>query len=121
MRECLDCAYILPHPKYSVRALLDTAIKRTSRSLPPVLETDSFDFMRHYVLHEEGAVGFQIPIGLSREESPQLAFRPIAPQDLPSGNLLLGQMKGRVLPVATARFATLLIQALEESNETLGL
>jgi hypothetical protein len=54
---------------------------------------------------QERAVGFQIPIGLSADRDPGMVFRPISGRDMPPGNLLLGQMRGRVLSVATSRFA----------------
>jgi len=76
-----------------------------------VLETDSFELIRHYALHE-AAVGFQIPIGLVRAGHGDLAFREVSSRDMPAGRLLLGQMKGRALPVASARFAVQLSAAL---------
>ena len=78
----------------------------------PVVEADSFDFMRHYVLHEN-TIAFQIPIGLKLVPGDGLALRPLAARDVPAGTLLLGQMRGRTLPVASARFAQCLRLALE--------
>ena len=40
-------------------------------------------------------------------------FRPVSERDLPPGNLILGQMRGRTLPVASARFAMQLAGALK--------
>lgn len=116
LRDCLDHPHIVPGSKYGVRALLDAAVKRTSRRLAPVLETESFELIRQYVLHE-GVVGFHIPIGLKTDAAGELVFREIARQDLPLGHLLLGQMKGRSLPVASSRFAAQLIHALEGYGE----
>ena len=45
---------------------------------------------------------------------PALVFSPISERDLPPGNLILGQMRGRALPVASARFAMQLAVALKE-------
>lgn len=112
LRDVLDHPHVAPAEAYGVRHLLDLAAKRKGRRLAPVVETESFELIRHYVLHE-GAVGFQIPIGLSRAADPRLRFREIATADVPVGHLLLGQMKGRVLPVATARFAMQLARALD--------
>ncbi len=113
LRDCLDHPHIAPAAGYGVRYLLDMAARRGSRQVEPVVETESFELIRHYVLHE-GVVGFQIPIGLRTGGTSGLTVRPIAARDVPPGLLLLGQMKGRVLPVATSRFATQLIQALGE-------
>jgi hypothetical protein len=45
-----------------------------------------------------------------------LVFRELSPRDVPLGHLLLGQLKGRVLPVATSRFAMQVSVALEEMD-----
>ncbi len=112
LRDCLDTAHIAPSAKYGVRHLLDFAARRGSRRLAPQVETESFELIRHYVLHER-VIGFQIPIGLHDFGDPELVFRPISERDLPPGNLILGQMRGRTLPVASARFAMQLAAALK--------
>ena len=112
LRDCLDEPHIAPSAKYGVRHLLDFAARRGSRRVAPILETESFELIRHYVLHEK-VIGFQIPIGLTGFGDPQLVFRPISERDLPPGNLILGQMRGRTLPVASARFAMQLAGALK--------
>jgi DNA-binding transcriptional LysR family regulator len=111
LRECLDAPHVAPSEGFGVRYLLDAAARRSGRRLSPVVETESFELIRHHVLHE-GAVGFQIPVGLRPGPDRGLAARPIAARDMPPGLLLLGQMKGRILPVATFRFATRLVHAL---------
>ena len=75
--------------------------------------SESFEMIRHYVLHEN-VIGFQIPIGLRDRGDGALVFRPISERDLPAGNLILGQMRGRTLPVASARFAMQLAAALKD-------
>jgi len=49
---------------------------------------------------------------LNPDEQPGMAHRPIAELDVPAGRLLLGQKKGRVLPVASAKFTQQLIATL---------
>lgn len=78
-----------------------------------MLETDSFELIRRYVLHE-GVVGFQIPIALQASTMPTLILREISSRDMPTGHLRLGQLKGRGLFVAMSRLATQPIHALEE-------
>ena len=80
--------------------------------MSPLVESESFELIRHYVLHER-VIGFQIPIGLYGFGDPRLVFRQISERDLPPGNLILGQMRGRTLPVASARFAMRLAAALK--------
>ena len=116
LRDCLAHDHIIPQASFGVRHVLDIGCKRISRQLAPVLETDSFELIRRYVLHE-GVVGFQIPIALQASTMPTLILREISSRDMPTGHLLLGQLKGRGLSVATSRFATQLIHALEEVHQ----
>jgi DNA-binding transcriptional LysR family regulator len=113
LRDCLDTPHVAPSAKYGVRHLLDFAARRGTRRVSPVVETESFDMIRHYVLHEN-IIGFQIPIGLREMGDGSVVFRPISERDLPAGNLILGQMRGRTLPVASARFAMQLSTALRD-------
>ena len=61
-------------------------------------------------------IGFQIPIGLKTD-----GFRPvngsrtsIDNQDVPQGTLHIGHLRGRVLPVAAAKFMDQIITELRE-------
>lgn len=113
LRDCLDTPHVAPSVKFGVRHLLDFAARRGSRRVAPVLETESFDLIRHYVLHEN-VIGFQIPIGLRRDAGGLIDFRPVSERDMHPGSLILGQMRGRALPVASARFAMQLAGALKD-------
>ena len=113
LRDCLDVPHIAPAAQFGVRHLLDFGARRGSRRVAPAVETESFEMLRHYVMHE-GLVGFQIPIGLQGLERGPLALRPLSERDVPPGSLILGQMRGRTLPIASARFAMQLAAALEQ-------
>lgn len=103
----------MPSTAYGVRHLLELGAKKIGRTLSPRIETESFELIRHYVTHED-SVGFQIPIGLDTERQDSIAFRPVSKKDVPVGQLLLGQMKGRALPVVSSRFADQLVHALKQ-------
>jgi len=111
LRDCLNHKIVVPTAPYGVRHLLELGATRSGRTLTPSIETESFDLIRHYVTQED-AVGFQIPIGLKTSEQDTVAHRPISERDVPSGRLLLGQMKGRTLPVASSKFGQQLVAAL---------
>ena len=113
LRDCLDTPHVAPTVRYGVRHLMDFAARRGTRRVAPIVETESFDLIRHYVMHE-GAIGFQIPIGLRDPGDGSIVFRPISEKDMPPGNLILGQMRGRTLPVASSRFAMQLATALKD-------
>jgi DNA-binding transcriptional LysR family regulator len=112
LRDCLDLPHIVPSPEYGVRHLLELATRGRARRLNPVLEADSFEVMRQYVLYER-VIGFEIPIGLRPSRDPRLVVREIPARDMPPGLLLLGQLRGRTLPVASAKFSLQLAAALE--------
>lgn len=111
LHDCLDVPHVIPSEEYGVRHLLELATHGRSRKLAPVVEADSFEMMRRYVLHER-AVNFQIPIGLPQDD-PRLVIRPLPARDIRPGLLLLGQMRGRTLPVASAKFSLQIAGALE--------
>ena len=114
MRDCLAYPIALPTAPYGVRHLLEAAVRRTSLTLRPVVESDSFEFLRHHAL-AENIVSFQIPIGVPMNtDSPHVLSRPIDERDVPPGMLYFGQLRGRILPVAAARFANQMMETFIE-------
>jgi|TARA_R110002126_G_scaffold169756_1_gene318715 DNA-binding transcriptional LysR family regulator len=116
LRDCMNYKLIVPSKAYGVRHLLELGATRIGRPLAPAIESESFDLIRHYVEHEN-AVGFQIAVGLNVTEQDSIAHRPLSEKDVPFGRLLLGQMKGRALPVASAKFGQQLAAALSKRAE----
>jgi len=112
LRDCLAFPHALPTSAYGVRDLLESAVAGRPYGLNPLVESDSFEFLRHYVVNES-VVSFQIPIGLKTEPDRDLVFREVSQKDVPAGHLLLGQLRGRTLPVASNRFAAQLSSVLE--------
>lgn len=114
LRDCAKYPVGLPTAPYGVRHLLDTALMRGTTELNTVLESDSFEFLRNYPRREQ-LVSFQIPIGLPQENADaHIVTRPMDTRDLPEGLLYLCQLRGRTLPVASAKFAGQLERALNE-------
>ncbi|MGV6848934.1 MAG: LysR family transcriptional regulator [Marinibacterium sp.] len=117
LRDALRFPHVAPSEKFAVRALLETAARRlTSARITPLIESESFDFMRHYGLWED-VISFQFPIGLDMDQHPNLVARPLALRDVAPGNLFLGQLRGRTLPVASARFMRELVSALRAQTD----
>lgn len=113
LRDCMRYPLCLPTVPYGVRQLLEQAAARRGEPLKPQVESDSFEFLRHYAM-TENVIAFQIPIGLQPPRQPgDLIGRPIDERDVPAGVLLFGQLRHRALPVASARFADQLITALQ--------
>jgi len=111
LRECFRWPLALPAPMFGGRKMLEEAVARTSLDMQPTLESNSFVFLKEHVLAEP-AITFQIPIGVPEAEAgTRLASRPIDERDVPAGLLLMGQRRGRTLPVAAARFVDQLARA----------
>ena len=118
IRDLAGEPLVLPTPQSGVRQLLDTALLRRNVDLQVVLESDSFEFMQNF-LHFEPAMFFQIPIAINTGEAgaqlrpdDRLVSIPIEPADLPAGTLHICHLKGRVLPVAAAKFLDEIITSL---------
>lgn len=96
----------VPSLPYGVRSLLEAAASRMSIQLNSAIESDSFEFLRHVVVHGQ-TIAFQIEIGLpmAGEADTRVVSRPLRDRDVPAGRLHLAQLQGRSLPVAAARFA----------------
>ena len=114
LRDLAGHRLCLPKSDSGIRQLLDTALLRRAIDIAIVLESDSFEFMQNY-LRFENALGFQIPIALNDLTSQGLVARPLDPADVPPGTLHLCHLKGRVLPVAAAKFLDAIITSLRTS------
>lgn len=113
LRDCLQHPIALPTSSYGVRNLMETALVDSIITLDPVIESDSFEFLRNHAL-AEGVISFQIPIGLPTKDIPiGSVIRPIDSRDVPTGLIYFGQLRGRTLPVAVARFADQIIKTLQ--------
>jgi len=114
--DLLSTSVALPTPSNGMRFLLDDAMLRKGDEFEKIIESDNFDFIRNYLLHED-CISFQLPIGLKTESEQtaenEIISRTIDERAVPTGNLYVGQLKGRVLPVASALFANAVIKELE--------
>lgn len=118
LRDCAEYPVALPEPSLGGRQLLDQTIARSRLQFKIVAESNSFEFLRGMVSSGQ-AISFQIEIGtiMAEGESNGLTARTVDDRDLPRGDLVLGQLRGRNLPIATAVFAQQLVSRLEALHE----
>lgn len=117
LSDCLSYPIALPTAPYGVRHLLDIAVQSASLRLEPVVQSDSFEFLRNHAV-AENIITFQIPISLGNTTmTGELVSRPLDRRDVPAGVLYMGQLKGRTLPVAAARFAAQISNSLAAAYE----
>jgi DNA-binding transcriptional LysR family regulator len=105
LKECLLYPVAMPTRIYGVRHLIETALVDSGMSVDPVIESDNFEFLRSYAV-AENIISFQLPIGLPENNAGNgLLTKLIDPRDVPAGLVYFGQLRGRTLPVAVAKFA----------------
>ena len=112
IKECLMFPVAMPTRLYGVRHLMEVALLESGLTIDPMIESDNFEFLRNYAI-AENIISFQLPIGLPPSD-PDLGLvtRPIDPRDVPGGLVYFGQLRGRTLPVAVAKFADQLSRTL---------
>lgn len=115
LRHCLEYPIALPSASAGVRELLEVAASARGLALSPAIECESAQFLINYVEYED-LVTFDLPLGTSdaQLERHGLVARRLDRRDTPDGLLYLGQLRERTLPVAAAKFADQLVQALAD-------
>jgi DNA-binding transcriptional LysR family regulator len=116
LRDCAAYPVALAERSIGGRQLLDEVAERAGLKFSTVVESNSFEFLRYYIAHER-LISFQIRIGAPALNSDVVA-REIDDRDLPQADLVLGHIRGRNLPIASAVFAERLICRLEVMRET---
>lgn len=111
-----DCAaYPVAMPERSIggRQLLDEVSARTGLTFKIAAESNSFEMLRGLVIHA-GLISFQIHIGtMPAGNRLGVVAREIDGRDVPRSKLVIGHLRGRNLPIATAVFAETLTRRLE--------
>lgn len=113
IRECSAFDMALPEGNFGGREILEDWLATSSSKINLALEANSFDMLTDFVARTQ-AITFQIDIGtLLWQNDPRLAVRPVSDLDGAYGPLVLGQFKGRALPLAPAKFAEQLSRELD--------
>lgn len=102
LRDCLAHALALPDRSLAIRHHIEQALARRGVEMRATVESGSLEFLRNVVLRED-VVSFQVPSGIPDDR--RLRTRPIDARDLEPMSVVLAQLRGRLLPVATGKFA----------------
>jgi DNA-binding transcriptional LysR family regulator len=113
LRDCAAYPIVLPDKSFGGRQLLEEVCARSSLELRIIAESNSFEFLRGLVRHA-GALSFQVEIGTEGRTTPDIVARAIDGRDVPRSKLVLAQLRGRSLPLASAVFAEELTRAMEK-------
>lgn len=110
LRDCADYPVALPDSNTAGRQLLERFMVRSSVKLKPIIESNSFEFLRN-CLYDEASISFQIAVGAVIDQG-ALVAREIEDRGFPKGQLVLASLAGRHLPVIAHAFAAHLEKAL---------
>jgi DNA-binding transcriptional LysR family regulator len=114
LRDCASYPVALPERSIGGRQLLEQVSARSGITFTVAAESNSFEFLRALVTHAN-LISFQIRIGTMPENNKLgLVARDIDDRDVPRANLVLGQLRGRNLPIPAAVFAEKLARVLED-------
>ena len=103
LRQCVDYPIVLADPDIGGRQLLDRFLARSSLRLSPVIESNSFEFLRGCLLHDQ-ALTFQIALG-AVSDGGHLVARDIEDRGFPRGQLVLAHLRERSMPVIATALA----------------
>lgn len=102
--ECAEFPLILTDKSWGVRNLLEQSAIRLGINLRCVIQSDARGFLINYE-REAQQLSFDIPINIpdNLAERNMVAIE-INTLDVPEGFIFIGHLKGRTIPVASARF-----------------
>jgi len=113
LRDVLDYEIALPGPSFAGREIVEQILAKGARRMNVSVEANSFSLLAD-IVRDTALITLQIEIGaLHLKTDPAFAIRPIDDVDLAQGALVLGQLKGRALPIASAKFAEQLVASLD--------
>jgi DNA-binding transcriptional LysR family regulator len=119
LRDCADYPVALSDGNTAGRQLLERFMVRSSVKLRPLIESNSFEFLRNCIYYEQ-AISFQVAVGAVSDNG-ELVAREIEDRGFPKGQLVLASLAGRNLPVVAHAFAAELDTAmagLDRASET---
>ncbi len=110
--DCLDYPLLLPKRPEGIRRTLDMTAGRVGITLEPALESNSLDLLR---LMSQNSLFLSFCLGINLRpnlDSDHLAAIPLDTRGIAPSVLVAGHLRGRILPVAAARFLESAIKEL---------
>ncbi len=105
LSDCARYPAAMPDRSTGGRQMLDAFAARTRIRFQAAVESNSFELLRQSVVLS-GLISFQIEIGApANRAGAGIVVRPVDRRDTPEADLVMGQLRGRSLPLACAIFA----------------
>jgi DNA-binding transcriptional LysR family regulator len=116
LRDCAPYPIALADRSFGSRRIIDGILSTSSFALSVDFESDSFEMLRNLARSGE-VITFQIEVGSEVSWlEPGLVSIPVADADPTHGPLVLGQLRGRTLPVAAAKFVEQVARRLDRTR-----
>ena len=115
LTQCVEYPLALHDSSFSIGKILDTQAQLSRPSLRPRLKSNSFILIQNYILSSD-AVGFEIEIGLSKDDPNGIVKRPLKINTPRKISVQLIKLRGRNLPNAAAKFAEQVASAFGEKE-----
>ena len=117
LSECIQFPMAMPSSSNSVRHLVEQSALRLNQNLNIVIESDIQTLLIRS-LDDNETLSFQIPIYEDNKNTTgSYSYVDISHNDITPGNLQVGYLKGRTLPVAAARFLEQIREELAQRFE----
>jgi DNA-binding transcriptional LysR family regulator len=112
--DCGQYGVALSNAALGGREQLEELLRASTGKINVVYESNSFAMLPN-ILSGTQIIGFHLAIGaLDWHRDSRLAIRPLVDSALANRPIILGQLKGRTLPVASAKFAEQVRHALAD-------
>ncbi len=116
LRQCAEFQVAMPDGNFGGREIVEDRLATSSAKLDIAIEANNFDLLAELVAATD-LVTFQIDMGaVVWRDDPRFAVRRVSDLDRTYGPLVLGQLKGRPLPLAAAKFAEQLARRLNDAR-----
>ncbi|MGQ4274021.1 LysR family transcriptional regulator [Terrihabitans sp. B22-R8] len=117
LRDCAPYPVALADRSFGSRRVVDGILSTSSFTFSVDFESDSFEMLRN-LARSGDVITFQIEIGSETSWlEPGLVSVPVADADPTHGPLVLGQLRGRTLPVAAAKFVEQVARRLDGTRQ----
>jgi len=112
MRQTLKWPSAVPLTRGGSWTLLDAALAKDGLRMTPVLESNSIDLLRRFVLDGDGITFLTRLMVVGEGRDSELAVVPVADAAMGSGCIDVLTRRGRVLPLAAEEFVSYLARVL---------
>jgi DNA-binding transcriptional LysR family regulator len=113
----LESGPLLPTPSEYIREIIETACAREALNCRPIIESDDSALLWRMTRQGAGPV-LDLPLTIRASvKDVGLVFRPFKANEIEPGNLFVGQMHKRSLPVAARKFAEQARDMFEQKSD----